>query len=64
MADATPDDSADAVRMAIFRALIEAQDAGASVADSRAAIAKKFDVTEWDVREIERAGIEAQWPPL
>ncbi len=51
-------------RQTIFRALIEAQDAGKSVAESRKAIAETHQVTEEVVKEIEREGIDEQWPPL
>jgi hypothetical protein len=51
-------------RRAVFQALLEAQDAGASVADSRADVAARFAVTVAQVKEIEREGIERQWPPL
>jgi hypothetical protein len=51
-------------RQAIFRALVEAQDAGMSVANSRADIAQRFSITEEQVKEIEREGSDQQWPPL
>jgi hypothetical protein len=51
-------------RQTIFRTLIEAQDAGQSVAESRKAIAKQYGVTEDVVKEIEKEGIDEQWPPL
>lgn len=51
-------------RRAIFRALLEAQDAGASVPASRSDVGEKFAVTEEQVKEIEAEGIEHQWPPL
>lgn len=54
----------DERRQAIFRSVIEAQDAGASVAKSRTDTAKQFEVTEDQVKGIEREGIELQWPPL
>lgn len=54
----------DERRQAIFRSIIEAQDAGASVAKSRTETAKQFEVTEEQVKNIEREGIELQWPPL
>ena len=61
-------DSADSVtverRRAIFRAVVEAQDSGAGVGASRAEAARRFEVTEDQVREIEREGLEQEWPPL
>lgn len=51
-------------RRAIFRALLDAQDAGASVAQSRATVAGQFGVSEEQVKEVEREGIDQQWPPL
>ena len=51
-------------RQTIFRTLIEAQDAGQSVAESRKATAERFAVSEEVVKEVEREGIDEQWPPL
>lgn len=51
-------------RRAIFRALLDAQDAGQSVSASRAAVADQFGVSEDQVKEVEREGIDQQWPPL
>jgi hypothetical protein len=51
-------------RMAIFRAVVEAQDGKATVAQSRQAVAARFGVTERQVRAIEREGLHRQWPPL
>ena len=51
-------------RKEIFLALVEAQDGGAGVEQSRKEIAARFEVTESDVRKIEREGLEAGWPPL
>lgn len=51
-------------RRAAFRALVEDQDAGVSVAASRTDVARRFALTEDEVRAIEQEGIEAQWPPL
>ena len=41
-------------RQTIFRALVEAQDTGLSVAASRAEVARRFSVSEDDVKDIER----------
>jgi hypothetical protein len=51
-------------RQNIFRALVEAQDGGLSATASRLEIARQFSVTENDVKEIEREGLDNQWPPL
>ncbi len=50
-------------RRQIFEAVVQAQDT-VSVAESRQRIAKQFGVTEGEVRQIEREGIDNQWPPL
>jgi hypothetical protein len=52
------------VRREVFAALVEAQDLGDSVSESRAAIARRFNLSEQDVRMIEREGLDALWPPL
>jgi hypothetical protein len=51
-------------RKEIFLALVEAQDGGASVVESRRLIAKRFDVTVQQVRRVEQEGLENEWPPL
>ncbi len=51
-------------RKEIFLAVVEAQDGGMAVASSRAAVAERFGVSEAEVRDIEREGLAAQWPPL
>ena len=51
-------------RREVFAALVEAQDLGDSVEKSRATVAHRFNLTEGDVRLIEREGLEALWPPL
>lgn len=51
-------------RQAIFLALVESQDGGMNVATSRAEIARRFSVSENQVKDIEREGLTNQWPPL
>jgi hypothetical protein len=51
-------------RQIIFKAVVEAQDGGKSVAVSRAETARRFSVTEDQVKEIEREGSVNSWPPL
>jgi hypothetical protein len=61
----TPEDRvSEAVRKQVFLALVEAQDGGMAVAQSREAVAATFGLTPADVRRIEREGTEASWPPL
>jgi hypothetical protein len=51
-------------RRAIFKALVEHQDGGMTVAVSRSEAAREFSVTLDQVINIEREGLENQWPPL
>jgi hypothetical protein len=51
-------------RREIFLALVEAQDAGTAVAQSREAMAVRFGVPEQTVKEVEREGLDSGWPPL
>jgi len=55
---------AEEQRKAIFQALVEAQDRGASVRDSRREVAGRFGITEQQVQRIEREGLAQTWPPL
>ncbi|MBY0524072.1 MAG: hypothetical protein K2R98_11770 [Gemmataceae bacterium] len=50
-------------RREIFLALVEAQDR-MPVGESRKLIAKQFSVTDSQLKQIEREGLEGQWPPL
>ena len=59
-----PDEIPIEQRQVIFKALVESQDGGQSVADSRTQVAQQFSVTEEQVKEIEREGLANQWPPL
>lgn len=51
-------------RRDIFAALVAAQDEGLSVSASRDKVANQFGVAPDAVREIEREGCAAGWPPL
>jgi hypothetical protein len=51
-------------RQVIFRAVVEAQDGGQSVATARSEAARRFAVTEDQIKAIEREGLDNQWPPL
>lgn len=64
MTDPQPAATTVEQRRAIFRALLEAQDGGASVAKSRSDVAEQFGVTADQVKEIEREGVDNEWPPL
>lgn len=54
----------EASRQEIFLALVDAQDHDLSVSQSRTLVAERFGVSENQVRQIEREGLERQWPPL
>ena len=54
----------EARRKEIFQALVDAQDHEMGVAQSRKFIAEQFGVTENVIRDIEREGLEHEWPPL
>jgi len=58
------EDGEKAARMEAFRALVEAQDAGEGVVESRRAVAKRFGLTRRQLLRIEAEGLEAGWPPL
>jgi hypothetical protein len=53
-----------AERMKVFQALVDAQDRGMAVAQSRSTIAEPFRIGEEQVRRIEQEGLEGNWPPL
>jgi len=52
------------LRREVFRALVEAQDAGSSVLQSRADVARHFRIPTYEVRRIECEGVDKEWPPL
>jgi DNA-directed RNA polymerase sigma subunit (sigma70/sigma32) len=54
----------EAQRKEIFLALVDAQDHETPVPESRQAVASRFGVTEEQVRQIEREGMDNDWPPL
>lgn len=54
----------DEQRKEVFRVIVETQDQGMSVADSRRQVASDYSLSEGEIRDIERAGIEGKWPPL
>ena len=51
-------------RKEIFLALVEAQDKEMGVAQSRQLIVERFKVSDAQIRDIEREGLDNQWPPL
>lgn len=51
-------------RKEIFLALVDAQDHEVDVTASRNLMVQRFGVSEIQVRQIEREGMENQWPPL
>jgi hypothetical protein len=54
----------DERRQEIFFALVTAQDQSMDVAQSRQYVAHRYGVKEDEVRQIEREGIDKNWPPL
>lgn len=51
-------------RKAIFKALVEAQDQEMTVAQSRRLIGQRYDLNNSQVCQIEREGLDNNWPPL
>jgi hypothetical protein len=51
-------------RREIFLALVDAQDRKMGVLESRRWIAKRFRVSDRQIRRIECEGLDRQWPPL
>ena len=51
-------------RREIFLALVDAQDRKMGVLESRRWIAKRFRVSDRQIRRIECEGLDSQWPPL
>jgi hypothetical protein len=51
-------------RREAFRALVEAQDRGLSVPDSRRQVGDQYDLTDAEIRAIEWEGVKKDWPPL
>jgi hypothetical protein len=51
-------------RKEIFQALVDAQDHEMTVAQSRKLIAEQFGISQNQLKDIEREGLEQQWPPL
>ena len=51
----------EAERKDIFRALVDAQDHAMTVPQSRRAVAERFGLSEGQVRQIEREGLDRGW---
>ncbi len=51
-------------RKEIFFALVDAQDHEMDVPQSRNVMVQRFGVSEGQLRQIEREGMDNQWPPL
>jgi hypothetical protein len=51
-------------RKEIFLALVDAQDHEMDMAQSRRLVVERFGINESQVRQIEREGMDRQWPPL
>jgi DNA-binding phage protein len=51
---------AEPQRIEVFLALVEAQDNAMTVAASRKAVAERFDVSERQVKGIEREGLDKE----
>ena len=59
-----PDAGNEAARKAIFAALVALQDRQVPVAKSRQKVAESFGVSYQLVAEVEREGLDKEWPPL
>lgn len=59
-----PVDLPEELRRSVFAALVAAQDEGQAVAASRESVAARFELTTDRVQDIEREGLQNQWPPL
>jgi len=51
-------------RKEIFLALVDAQDKKISVLQSRHVIARRFRVSDKQIRQVEQEGLDNEWPPL
>jgi hypothetical protein len=51
-------------RKKVFLALVNAQDQALDVSESRRVVVQRFGLSENQIRQIEREGLDQQWPPL
>ncbi len=64
MTQRMPAELSEEKRKEIFRALVDAQDQELGLEQSRRLIRSQFGLTDTQIRQIEREGIDAEWPPL
>jgi hypothetical protein len=62
--DARHEQLSEDSRKEIFLALVDAQDHEMDVAQSRRLVVQRFGISESQVRQIEREGLDRNWPPL
>lgn len=62
--DQATDQLSEDRRKEIFQALVDAQDHEMDVAQSRKFVVQHFGISDGQVRQIEREGMDRQWPPL
>jgi hypothetical protein len=58
------DELSEEHRKEVFLALVEAQDHKVDVAESRKLMVERFGVSVSQIQQIEREGLDRQWPPL
>lgn len=51
-------------RKQIFQTLVETQDKGVSVPESKKQVAAQYHITREQLELIEKEGLEKDWPPL
>ncbi len=51
-------------RQSIFHALVEVQDQGLNVIDSKKKVAAEFQLSREQLDLIEKEGVDKDWPPL
>ena len=51
-------------RKSIFHALVETQDTGVSVQESKKLVAQKYRLSREQLELIEKEGVDKDWPPL
>jgi hypothetical protein len=54
----------EADRKEIFSALVAAQDRNLTVPESRKRVCRQYGISDVQVRQIERQGLDQSWPPL